>query len=90
MGRRQIADQDGHRWDVEDEGPTGTSGAGEQHQLRFTRDDGTEHVRTSSLGVDQLADAELRALLQGDDPSNVTPGPDTDANRSRGYGDARD
>jgi hypothetical protein len=84
MSRRQIADQDGHRWDVEDEGREG------EQQLRFKRDDGTEEVRTSPRGVDQLADAEIRALLQGDDPTDVDRGPDTDANRSDGYGDARD
>ncbi len=96
MGHRQIADQEGHRWDVEDVGPGGgergeAEGGGEvEHRVRFTRDDGTERVRAGGKGVDELTDAQLRALLAGVDPSRVPPGPDTEANRSRGYGGATD
>jgi hypothetical protein len=88
MGRRQIADEEGHRWDVADDGVI--EGEAPQYRLSFTRDDGTRKVRTAPHEVDQLADAELRALLKGEEPSSLAPGPDTEANRTRGYGDARD
>jgi hypothetical protein len=50
MSRRQLDDEAGRRWDVEDEGPLGEETAeglagGAPHQLRFIRDDGTERVR---------------------------------------------
>jgi hypothetical protein len=94
MGRRQFADDEGHRWDVEDEVEVEAGGvnegAGGQHRLRFKRDDGSEEFRTSPLTVDQLADVELRALLRGEHPGSVPRGPDTEANESGGYGSARD
>lgn len=88
MGTRQLADRDGHRWDASDETETGESGGA--RRIRFRRDDGTEVVRSSRQGVDELADVQLRALLEGRDPDQVEAGPDTDANVSGGYGDARD
>jgi hypothetical protein len=94
MSHRQFADLDGHRWDVEDEGPVdarpGRPEDETEHQLRFRRDDGTEHIRTAPRSLDRLADAELRAVLASRDPDRVERGPDTAANRSRGYGDASD
>jgi hypothetical protein len=71
MSHRQLSDRDGHRWDVEDQGPVHERG-GEpadavEHQLRFRRDDGTEHVRTAPRSLDRLADAELRAVLEAGD-----------------------
>jgi hypothetical protein len=87
MGRRQIADEEGHRWDVEDDGVVDEEAVG--YRLSFTRDDGTHEVRTAPHDVNQLADAELRALLKGEDPSSLSGGPDTEANRTRGCGDAR-
>lgn len=94
MAYRQLAGGDGHRWDIEDEGPLpssqGTDGDDAEHRLRFTRDDGTERIRTSPRGLDRLRDAELRALLEGGDIEDAAPGPDTDANRNPDYGDARD
>lgn len=94
MSNRQLADQDGHRWDVEDEGPLrdedGPEAEHTTHQLRFTRDDGSERIREAPFSLDQMADRELRTLLDGGGLGEATGGPDLDANRSRGYGDARD
>lgn len=94
MSHRQLSDREGHRWDVEDEGPVdarpGRPEDEVEHQLRFRRDDGTEHLRTAPRSLEQLADTELRAVLEGQDPSTVERGPDTDANQTRGYGDVRD
>ena len=94
MSRRQLADEEGHRWDVEDEGPlrdSGGTGHDEPvHQLRFTRDDGSERVREAPLSLDQMADTELRALLDAGDLGKAERGPDLEANRSGGYGDAPD
>lgn len=95
MSHRQLSDQAGHRWDVEDQGPLrdqdGPESGNSTHQLRFTRDDGSELVREAPFALDQMADRELRLLLDGEedlDPSSS--GPDLGANRSEGYGDARD
>lgn len=92
MSHRQLADQGGHRWDVEDEGPLedreGPNGEPTPHQLRFTRDDGDERVRAAPYPLDQMADTELRSLLESGDPGESRGGPDLDANRSSGYGDA--
>ncbi|MFW5950667.1 MAG: hypothetical protein ACOCVZ_00980 [Gemmatimonadota bacterium] len=94
MGHRQLADHRGHRWDVEDEGPLraqeGPEGEGAEHRLRFTRDDGTEEVRTAPRSLDQLADAQLRTILDAGDLGDAPREPDLEANRSRGYGGARD
>jgi hypothetical protein len=93
MSHRQLADKDGHRWDVEDQGPLrarGEAGDGEAaHQLRFTRDDGDERVREAPHALDQMADVELRALLE-ERSQGGAGGPDLEANRSGGYGDAGD
>lgn len=92
MSHRQLADGEGHRWDVIDEGPiegNGTStGDQPQHRLRFVSDDGVERSAVAPRGIDALRDAELRALLQGRDADSAGPGPDTAANRVEGYGDA--
>lgn len=93
MSHRQLADQEGHRWDVEDEGPLDAQQGAETdgdtaHQLRFTRDDGAEAVRHAPHPLDYLADVELRSLLVGDEMPPER-GPDTEANRTGGYGDAR-
>lgn len=94
MSHRQLADQEGHRWDVEDQGPIraqeGPEGEGSSHQLRFTRDDGSEEVREAPYSLDQMADTELRALLGAGGVGDAEKGPDLEANRSGGYGDARD
>lgn len=94
MSHRQLADQDGHRWDVEDQGPLrdqeGPEGETSAHQLRFTRDDGTEEVREAPYSLDQMADTELRTLLDAGGVGDVEKGPDLEANRSGGYGDAGD
>ena len=94
MSHRQLADEDGHRWDVEDQGPLRARGEEEDgevaHQLRFTRDDGDERVREAPYALDQMADVELRALLDADGSVGDSGGPDLDANRSGGYGDTRD
>lgn len=94
MSHRQLADQGGHRWDVEDEGPLqepgGPEGEPAPHQLRFTRDDGDERVREAPYALDQMADTELRNLLEEGAIGESRRGPDLDANRSGGYGDARD
>ena len=92
MSNRQLADEDGHRWDIEDEGPTSDrEGSEEQasHQLRFLRDDGEERVREAPQPLNQLADVELRALLRDEDPTEVPKGPDTES-LGGGYGDAED
>lgn len=89
MSRRQLADEEGHRWDVEDEGALTDNGASDEHRLRFTRDDGTEHIRAAPHGVDRLSDAELRSLLRDESASTPGGGPDRDANRTDGYGDVR-
>ena len=94
MSMRQLSDQHGHRWDVEDEGPLreqeGPEGANAEHRLRFTRDDGAEEVRAAPRKLDRLADVELRTLLEAGSLGDVERGPDTEANRSGGYGDAVD
>jgi hypothetical protein len=94
MSHRQLAGEDGHRWDVEDEGPLDDRGVsqrdGPSHQLRFRRDDGAEEIRAAPRGLDQLADLELRALLQVGSVDDFRRGPDTPANETGGYGDARD
>lgn len=67
MSHRQLADPDGHRWDVEDEGPLNPGDgpwAAASHQLRFRRDDGAEHVRTAPRALDRMADVELQRLLR--------------------------
>ena len=92
MPNRQLADEDGHRWDIEDEGPTNDrNGSDHQtpHQLRFLRDDGEERVREAPQPLNQMADVELRALLAGEDPEEVRKGPDTES-LGGGYGDAGD
>ena len=92
MSHRQLADDRGHRWDVEDEGPFEDQDGPEreaEHQLRFTRDDGAERIRTSPRSLDRLADAELRQLLERGDAEDLERGPDIRANRSRGYGEVR-
>lgn len=93
MSHRQLSDQYGHRWDVEDQGPLRDQerpgGPEPAHQLHFRRDDGTEHVRTAPHSLDQMADVELRALLEEVDPDEVRRGPDIDGNQG-GYGDARE
>ena len=93
MTHRQLAGDAGHRWDVEDEGPLDDRGVsqrdGPTHQLRFRRDDGAEEIRTAPGRLDQLADLELRALLEEGSLEGVRRGPDTPANESGGYGDAR-
>ncbi len=90
MSHRQLADGQGNRWDVIDEGPIegGGSSTGDppQHRLRFVSDDGLERSAVAPRGVDALRDAELRALLQGRDAASAGPGPDTAANRVEGYG----
>lgn len=72
MSHRQLADQEGHRWDVEDQGPLkdqqGPEGDNAPHQLRFTRDDGSEEVREAPYSLDQMADPELRTLLDAGSP----------------------
>lgn len=95
MGRRQLADDQGRRWDVEDNGPISkredvVDDAHDRYELRFTRDDGTERVREASRPLDKLADIELRSLLEGGSAESVDRGPDTAANRSGGYGRAAD
>ena len=91
MGHRQLADQEGHRWDVEDQGPMrsaeGPEGDDAAHQLRFRRDDGSELVREAPYSLDQMADRELRRLLAGEELDPSSSGPDLDANRSGGYGE---
>lgn len=94
MSRRQLSDDEGHRWDVEDEGPLDRRAGAEtdeesKHQLRFTRDDGAERVREAPHPLAHMADVELRSLLAGDEAEAVR-GPDTAANETAGYGDARD
>ena len=92
MSHRQLADQDGHRWDVEDEGPMDEQHGPEKasHQLRFTRDDGAERIRSAPRSLNDLADIELRSILEGGRADDETRGPDIDANETGGYGDARD
>lgn len=94
MSHRQLADREGHRWDIEDEGPLrerkGPEGGNAEHRLRFTRDDGTEEIRTAPRALDQLADAQLRTLLDAGDVGEAPRGPDLEANRSGGYGDVRE
>ncbi len=94
MSHRQLADQVGHRWDVEDQGPLraadGAEGESAAHQLRFRRDDGSELVREAPFSLDQMADRELRKLLAGEELDPSSSGPDLEANRSDGYGDAGD
>ena len=94
MSQRQLADQEGHRWDVEDQGPLreeeGPESGSVKHQLRFTRDDGQEAVREAPYALDQMADSELRGLLEAGEARGMGEGPDLEANRSGGYGDARD
>jgi hypothetical protein len=94
MSHRQLADQAGHRWDVEDQGPLrdeeGPESDNSTHQLRFTRDDGSELVREAPFSLDQMADRELRMLLRDEALDRGSSGPDLEANRSDGYGDARD
>lgn len=94
MSHRQLADQEGHRWDVEDQGPLqdreGPEGDNSAHQLRFTRDDGSEQVREAPYALDQMADTELRALLEAGGVGDAEKGPDLEANRTGGYGGARD
>lgn len=94
MSHRQLADQEGHRWDVEDQGPLkdrqGPEGENAPHQLRFTRDDGSEEVREAPYSLDQMADPELRTLLDAGSVGEAGKGPDLEANRSGGYGDARE
>lgn len=94
MSHRQLADQDGHRWDVEDEGPLddqeGADDGTSTHQLRFTRDDGDERVREAPYSLNQMADSELRSLLTTGSVGGTGKDPDVEANRSGGYGDATD
>lgn len=94
MSRRQLADEDGHRWDVEDQGPLtdreGPDDGTSAHQLRFVRDDGDERIREAPHSLNQMADAELRSLLTEGSIGDPNPGPDLEANRSDGYGDADD
>lgn len=93
MSRRQLADEEGHRWDVEDEGPMREPRGPDDEatrQLRFTRDDGDERIRSAPRSLNQLADLELRGILEGDRADDGTRGPDTRANETGGYGDARD
>ena len=94
MSHRQLADQEGHRWDVEDQGPLrdqeGPEGDDAAHQLRFRRDDGTEQLRAAPHPLDQMADAELRTLLDTGHVGEARKGPDLQANRTGGYGDAPD
>lgn len=94
MSHRQLADQEGHRWDVEDEGPLEDRDGPERddtpHQLRFTRDDGDERVREAPYSLNQMADSELRTLLNAGDVGEARKEPDLEANRSGGYGDATD
>lgn len=94
MSRRQLADEEGHRWDVEDQGPLkgreGPEHGTNAHQLRFTRDDGDERVREAPHSLDHMADAELRSLLTEERIVDPDRGPDLEANRSGGYGDAAD
>jgi hypothetical protein len=94
MSHRQLADHAGHRWDVEDQGPLraeeGPGSDHSAHQLRFTRDDGSELVREAPFALDQMADRELRRLLDGEEVDRDSSGPDLEANRTEGYGDARD
>lgn len=79
---------------MEDEGPlqdpAGPAGEPTPHQLRFIRDDGDERVREAPSALDQLADMELRSLLEEETVGDARRGPDLDANRSGGYGDAVD
>lgn len=94
MSRRQLADDQGHRWDVEDQGPLedpeGPEPQDIAHQLRFRRDDGTEEVREAPHSLDHMADIELRALLETGSIGETRQEPDTEANRSSGYGSAED
>lgn len=94
MSHRQLADREGHRWDVEDEGPKReqprSEGADPEHRFRFTRDDGAEEVRTSPRPLDQLADAQLRTLLDAGSVGDAPREPDLEANRSGGYGSVED
>lgn len=94
MSHRQLADEEGHRWDVEDQGPLrgqeGPEGEHTPHQLRFRRDDGDERIREAPYSLDQMADTELRSLLNTGGVGDAVKGPDLEANRSGGYGDAED
>lgn len=94
MSHRQLADQEGHRWDVEDQGPLkdpeGPEGDETPHQLRFIRDDGDERIREAPSALDRMADTELRSLLEAGGVGETPRGPDLEANRSGGYGDTRE
>jgi hypothetical protein len=92
MSHRQLADAQGDRWDVIDEGPVRDeedTGSEVPHRLRFVSDDGEERTAMAPRGVDALRDAELRALMEGKPAESAGPGPDLAANRVEGYGDER-